>query len=87
MAGAEELLAPALRAPLAPLLAAAKRRLVLALTADGVERLVGAADEVERIADDLRLRQLLAQGLPIGVVGSIETAVTAWRSAAGSKRR
>jgi hypothetical protein len=69
VAGAEELLPPAFLARLASLLAAARRRLTLALTTDGVERLVRAADEVERVADDLRLRQLLAYGLPVGVVG------------------
>jgi hypothetical protein len=69
VAGAEELLPPAFLARLASLLAATKRRLALSLAADSVERLVGAADEVERVADDLRLRQLLAHGLPVGVVG------------------
>jgi hypothetical protein len=69
VAGAEELLPPAFLARVASLLAATKRRLALSLAADGVERLVGAADEVERVADDLRLRRLLAHGLPVGVVG------------------
>jgi hypothetical protein len=69
VAPAEELLPSAFLARLASLLPAARRWLALALTADGVERLVRAADEVEGVADDLRLRQLLAHGLPVGVVG------------------
>jgi hypothetical protein len=43
--------------------------LALAFAADGVQRGVGAADEVEVIADDPRGGQLLANRLAVGLRG------------------
>ena len=69
MASVEELLPPTAGARLSTTLTTTKRRLALAFTAHRLERLVRAPDEVEGVADDLRLRQFVAHGLPIGVVG------------------